>query len=401
MRSLVICLTMTILSGCGYGGFENPANTGPGSATANALLKRVAGQVSAGPVAAGQVAIYNLNSNGSQGQLLKTTITNGFGLYTTSVGISGPSLFVVSGGNYTDEATGQTMTIPSDVPLRAAKDTVAATMSVAVTPLTELAVRQAGKLLIATAIATANQLVSGVFKFDIIATQPLAPTADDFAQTATVQPQKDYTLALAAFSQMAADYYGGSVNAALSALAYDLTTGTTLSTTTGTQLQASLKKFLASPANLTRVTDINTTNLVNVGGPTMTLKLATAGTPPAGTSIYGIEFALNLPPGATVRVSDFSSYQVDSSVLFLSGVFASTADAVYNYGHYVPQSADAPATITFVLGQATGVGLGEFATLICDLPIGSTYTAANFSIASAKIVDGNGNVIPGLTIDAQ
>jgi hypothetical protein len=264
-----------------------------------------------------------------------------------------------------------------------------------------LAVRQAGKLLIATAIASANQLVSGVFKFDIIATQPLAPTADDFAQTAPVQAQRDYALALAALSQMAGDYYGGSVSAALSPLAYDLTTGTTLSAATGTQLQTSLKKFLASPANLTGVTDINATNLVNVGGPALTMKLATAGTLPAGTSIYGIEFTLNLPPGASVRVSDFSSYQVDISVLFLSGLFASTASGVYIDGHYMPQSADAPATITFALGQAAGVALGEFATLISDLPIGSSYSAANFTIATSKIVDNNGAVIPGVTIALQ
>lgn len=385
------------LGGCGVGGFQGPDNTNSSSSAPNALLKGVVGQVSKGPVAGGQVKIYNLNSDGSVGQLLKTTTTNAFGQYTTHANISGPSLFVVTGGSYTDEATGQTMTISSDTPLRAAKDTVSETMTVAVTPLTELAVRQASKLLIATNIASANQLVSGIFKFDIIATQPLAPTQDDFADIYADQTQKDYALALAAISQMAGDYYNGSIAAVLAAMTYDLTAGTTLGQITGTQFQAALKKFLASSGNTTGVTDINATNLVNAGGGTLTLKLSTAGTLPAGASVSGVQATITLPPGVTIRVGNFVDYEAASSVVFASGAFA---NAQYMSGHYVPASGSSPATLTVALAQATGSSLGEFLTVVCDMPVGAAYSASNFSLSSFNVVDYNSAAeLPGITVE--
>lgn len=385
------------LGGCGVGGFQGPDNTGSSSPQSNALLKRVTGQVSKGPVAEGQVNIYNLNSNGSAGQLLKTTSTNAFGQYTTSVNISGPSLFVITGGSYTDEATGQSMTIPADTPLRAAKDTVSATMSVAVTPLTELAVRQTGGLLTATNIATANQMVSEIFKFDVLTTQPLAPTADDFAQLTAGQSQKDYALALAAISQMASDYYNGSISAALTAMAYDLTTGTTLGHATGSQFQTSLKKFLASNRNMTKVSDINNTNLVNAGGGTLTLKLATVGTLPAGATVSGVQATITLPSGVSIRVGDFNDYQAVGTVVYASGTFA---NAQYSTGRYVPAVGGSPATLSVAVVQATGSSLGEFLTVVCDMPIGSTYRASDFSLSSFKVVDYNsGADLPGITVE--
>jgi len=387
------------LGGCSVGGFQGPDNTNSSSSAPDALLKRVAGQVSKGPVAGGRVKIYNLNSDGSMGQLLKTTVTNAFGQYSTSVNISGPSLFAVSGGSYIDEATGQTMTIPTDKPLRAAKDTVSETMSIAVTPLTELAVRKASTLLIATNIASANQLVSELFKFDILATQPLAPTMDDFAQLTASQAQKDYTLALAAISQMASDYYNGSVDATLTAMAYDLTVGATLGQVTGPQFQTALRKFLVSSRNATGVSDINATNLVNAGGGTLTLKLATAGTLPAGASVSGVQATITLPPGVTIRVDDFNGYQAVGSVVFVSGTFAN-AQSQFTWGHYVPAAAGSPATLLVAVAQSTGTSLGEFLTIVCDLPVGVTYTALDFSLSSFKVVDYNSAAeLPGITVE--
>lgn len=395
----VLWLVMTGmgLGGCGVGGFQGPDNTNSSAVAPNALLKRVGGMVTKGPVAGGEIEVYNLNSNGSVGQRLKTTVTNAFGQYSTSVNISGPALFVATGGSYTDEATGQAKTIPAEAPLRAAKDTVSATMSVAVTPLTELAVRQAGKLLTATNIASANQLVSEIFKFDILATQPLAPTADDFAETNSSQAQKDYALALASISQMASDYYNGSVDTALAAMAYDLTVGTTLGQVTGPQFQSALKKFLASSRNTTGVSNINATNLVNAGGGSLTLKLSTVGTLPAGASISGVQATITLPPGVTIRVDDFINYRAASSVLFASGTFA---NAQYTYGHYVPASGSSPATLSVAVPQATSSSLGEFLTLVCDLPVGVTYTASDFSLSSFKVVDyNNAAELPSVTVE--
>jgi hypothetical protein len=400
MQFLIMGIVLVMLSGCGVGGFQGPDNT-EGSASPDAQLDRVGGYVSLGPVDGGQVSIYSLNSNGSQGQLLKTTVTNGFGLYSSSVATTGPSLYVATGGSYTDEATGNTMTIPTATPLRAAMDTVSPTMSISITPLTELAVEQASPVLIASNIASANQLVSSLFKFDILATQPLAPTADNFALTTTTQAQKDYTLALAGISQMAADYYsgnGGGLAGVLGAMNYDLTNYKTLSSATALQFTTSLSNFLASPNNQTGVSNINATNLVNAGGQSLTLSLVTTGPLPAGVSIYGVYLQLTLPAGVTIRVSDFTTNQVNSLVLYSSGLAPAS---LYATGYYTPAAGGQPATINVAVPSAAGWPLGEFATVICDLPPGSSFTSANFTVSQVEVVDLNGEPIPGISVAVQ
>jgi len=402
MNFLIMGIMLVMLSGCGVGGFQGPDNT-YGNTQPDPVLDIVTGEVSLGPVVGCQVSIYSLNSNGSVGQLLKTTVTyntNGtFGQYSSSVGITGPSLYVATGGSYTDEATGQTMTIPADSPLRAAMDTESPTMSIAITPLTELAVKQASTLLIATNIASANQLVSSLFKFDIIATQPLPPTADGFAKLNVTQSQKDYALALAGISQMAVDYYQGSLTQALDAMNYDLTNNKSLSSATAQQFTTALSHFLSSSNNSTGVSSINATNLVNAGGPALTLKLVTTGQLPAAGSIYGVQLQLTLPAGVSIRVSDFNTYLVDSSVLYSSG--EAPAD-LYATGYYKPAAGGQPAIVNLAVpSAAAGWTIGEFATLICDLPPGATYTSANFTVSAVKIIDGSGQVIPGISIAVQ
>jgi hypothetical protein len=259
-------------------------------------------------------------------------------------------------------------------------------------------VRQASTLLIATNIASANQLVSELFKFDILATQPLAPTADDFSDINADQAQKDYALALAAISQMASDYYNGSVNATLTAMAYDLTVGATLGQVTGPQFQTALRKFLASSRNATGVSDINATNLVNAGGGTLTLKLATAGTLPAGASVSGVQATITLPPGVSIRVDNFVNYEAAGSVVFASGIFTEAKKTTG--GHYVPAAGGNPATLSVAAAQSIGSSLGEFLTVVCDMPAGTTYTASDFSLSSFKVVDYNSAAeVSGVTVE--
>ncbi|MDR3578685.1 MAG: hypothetical protein P4L44_01840 [Oryzomonas sp.] len=405
MHFLIMGIVLVMLSGCGVGGFQGPDNTNS-NAPSSPQSNRVGGFVSLGPVAGGQVAIYNLNSDGSK-QLLKTASTDVLGRYSSSVATTGPSLYVATGGSYTDEATGQTMSIPTATPLRAAMDTVSPVMSIAITPLTELAVEQAGPLLMATNIASANQLVSSLFKFDIVATQPLAPTADAFAQTAVItQSQKDYTLALAGISQMAVEYYNGNgslsgVLAVLNAMNNDITNYKTLSSATALQFTTALSHFLASSNNKTGVSDINATNLVNAGGQALTLKLVTTSQLPAGVSIYGVQLTLTLPAGVTIRVSDFSDNQADPLVVYSSGV--APADIITFDGKYTPAAGGQPAYLTLAVGSAASWPVGEFATVICDLPPGSSYTSADFAsaVSQMEVVDLNGNVIPGVSVVVQ
>jgi hypothetical protein len=310
-------------------------------------------------------------------------------------------LYVATGGSYLDEATGQTMTIPTALQLRAAMDTASATMSIAITPLTELAVEQAGTLLTSTNIANANQLVSSLFKFDIVGTQPLAPTISAFTQTTDTQAQKDYALALAGISQMAADYYGGSVTGVLAAMNNDITNNQSLSSATALQFTTSLSNFLSSSNNQTGVNNINATNLANAGGPSLTLKLVTTGQLPAGVSICGVQLTLTLPAGVTIRVGDFtaSKYQADSSVLYSSGVAPANVATIASL--YTPAAGGQPATL--VPGVVSNVGwpLGAFLTVICDLPPDTSYTSANFTVSNVSVIDKNGEPIPGVTVVVQ
>ncbi|MBU5612457.1 hypothetical protein [Geomonas azotofigens] len=394
--ALLVVGVTALLSGCGAGGFQGPDNNTGGSTVPNAVLKRVGGTASKGIIENGTVDVYALASNGTVGKRLGGAVTNAFGQYTTSVNITGAALFTVSGGSYLDEATGQPRTIPAAAPLRAATTTVSGTMQVAITPLTELAVRAAGTPLVATRIDSANKLISKLFKVDVLTTQPIAATASDFAEVGTGQEQKDYALALAAFSQMVRDYYGGSLDACLAAYGADLAGDSALSPDLGQRFQSSLSAYLASPLNETGVTDASATNLANAGGGTMILHLATAGTLAPGASIYGITVRLSLPPGVSVKVTDFVYRQADARAVVASGVFPTD---LYTIGVFQPANQAAPATLTVSIPQATGSPTGEFLTVVCDLPVGVSYLPSDFGVLSFKAVDKNGAEIAGLQVE--
>jgi len=390
----VSLIILACLCGCSAGGFQGSDNAPQGPA-ANVLLKSVNGVASKGIIRGGDVSIFALNSDGSVGMRLKTTKTNVFGLYSASLNVTGPMLVSVS-GIYTDEATGLESVIPQDAPLRAAIDTLSSVMTIAVTPLTELAVRKSMPMLVGGNIAAANKLVSDMFRADIVATQPIDPTAQSFAYVANKQAQKDYTLALAAVSQMAHDYYGGSVSDTIAAMNNDLAKGDTLGMVTSGQLKTALTKFLQSSQNQTGIKDINATNLTNVGGGTKVIKLATRGTLEPGSSIYAITVTVALPLGVTVRVSDFALYMADSRAVYASGVFPTD---IYTIGRFVPAVGSEPALLTVLVPQATGSGLGEFLTIVCDVPIGTSYTAPDFSLRSLKIVNGDGVELQGVSAE--
>jgi photosystem II stability/assembly factor-like uncharacterized protein len=194
---------------------------------------------SKGVIVNGTVNVYALNGDGSRGTLLATVVTNDEGEYQADIGTyTGPVLLEAS-GDYTDEATGTKMTVTGDSPLRAAIADAAGNRTVAVTPLTELAVRSAGKSALTPAsITTANAMISGIFCFDVITNKPL-PANVGALQTAR-QPDKDYTLALAAISQMASQE---SLPVVLAELSTDVARNSSLART-ATTFVAALHAYL-------------------------------------------------------------------------------------------------------------------------------------------------------------
>jgi len=243
LRSLLLLFALAALAGCGGGGNNIPAAD-----------YKVTGTASKGPIDGGTVEVFALLADGTKGDLLGTATTGADGSFTIGVGnYSGAALVEVTGGSYVDEATGLTVT---NILMRAAIPDVTSTVSVAVTPLTELAVAYAEGIggLTVDNITTSNTLVSDLFGgVDIVATEPVdvlsAPSG------ATTQEQIDYGLMLAALSQMVEnDPAIVDVSQLMNILSADLSDG--VLDETGSMLITALGDFVSSPDNATGTTSL-------------------------------------------------------------------------------------------------------------------------------------------------
>lgn len=195
-RSKILCVLASILFliSCGGGGGGSsylPAGTGA----------MVNGTASKGMISGGTVSVYAIDNNGQKGSLLGSATTDSDGHYAVEIDYDGPILVEITGGTYTDEATGQTKDLVE--PLRAALPFTSGDVDVAVTPLTEVAVRiaEASGSMNSTNIGDANDLISQILGDDIISTLPT--DCDDPSEFATAsQSEQNYALLLAAMSQM-------------------------------------------------------------------------------------------------------------------------------------------------------------------------------------------------------
>ncbi|KAF0219269.1 MAG: hypothetical protein FD174_2355 [Geobacteraceae bacterium] len=415
---LIFSLGVMNLFGCGFGGFsDSGGGPAPDQSDPSNTDTIINGVVSKGIFKNGTIRVYAVNTDGSE-TLLKTNPIGAFGNYSANIGsnrgtptgsYSGVVLIKAS-GTYIDEATGSESAIDDSHPLRAAVANPSGELNAAVTPLTELAARKAlavqaaGKQPTAIDVNDANALVSDMFKVDIIATQPVMPdkTEHGFGNAATTQAQKDYTLALAAISQMAKD--AGALSNVFAAMESDIADGA-MSVETATAFNTALINFLKSDINGTGVKDINSTNLVNVGGATKIVKIGTAEKVGAGAVITGITVTLQLPPGVTVK-ADFSVPGNPAKVT-LQGVV--TASGVPPAGTqieaaYTRAAGSLPGLVTLSLGNAAGFVAGEFVTITCDLPAGASLKSTDFIIfknpddpndfRNFRAVDGNGAPFP-------
>jgi hypothetical protein len=327
-----------------------------------------------------------LNANGSMGAQLGQGTTDANGNYSVSIGAYSGPVLVEAYGSYTDEATGQPKTVSSNSPLRAAFSNVSSSVAIAVTPLTDLAVRQAGSLTPMN-ISAANGLVTELFKFDIIATMPVAPTAS--ALSGTTQAQKDYTLALAAVSQLTAAN-GGDLNAALKSIESGMTSNG-MSSQTAAAITTAVSTFLASPQNQTGITDILDTSLQDVGTTTLQLTVALQGA--NATSVMGVQATIILPASVIMRA--------DSSGEPLPGVIAPSPGVTGGFldGKYTPATATTPATISLGFINTKNLTAGDIIDIACDLVPGAAAPAAGaISIGTSTLVDSKGNSVSGASL---
>ena len=163
----------------------------------------------AGPAAGATVKAYAITA-GTMGAQVGTGTTDTMGSFTVTIGdYSGPLMLQASGGSYTDEATGTSMTMQIGDVMACAIPTVAANAStggIQITPLTSMAHARVHHMtggITATNITTANSAVGSYFSVsDILHTVPMNPMTAGSGTGAT-QDMKNYGMAIAAMSQYA------------------------------------------------------------------------------------------------------------------------------------------------------------------------------------------------------
>ena len=177
----------------------------------NADRRLVAGKVIKGPVQSAAIKVYTLNSNRFRDAIIGEGGTAYDGSFSLQVdNTAGPLVLIVAnGGDYTDEATGQRVAIPSWWELSVLVPWPNDYSKVILTPLTQMASEQAFSRIIRgenplSAQENARRSVADYFglrNIDITRVEP----ADLTSRSAAMRrgsPETEYGLVLAALSQM-------------------------------------------------------------------------------------------------------------------------------------------------------------------------------------------------------
>lgn len=188
-----------MLYGCGGGGASTSSTTGTISGTA---VK--------GPASGATITAYSI-TNGTMSSAIASAMTDTAGNFTMSVGdYTGPVMLLMSGGTYTDEATGTMMTMHAgDVMTSVISSMMSgATMTVHITPLTSMTQTRAEHMtggMTDSNINSANDAVGNYFMVnDILHTVPMNPLEPGSGAAATTD-MRNYGMAIAAMSQEAKD----------------------------------------------------------------------------------------------------------------------------------------------------------------------------------------------------
>jgi hypothetical protein len=160
-----------------------------------------------------------------------------------------------------------------------------------------------------------------------------------------------------------------------------------VTTTTGGVATATLSSTTANTVSVSATAGTATSNPVSISftaQPTLAIvKLATSGSLPAGQTVGGITANLLYPAngGLTIATTDIAA----------SGA---------GLGSFLIPNTNLAGTVNLGLITATGIQVGEFATLSFHVAPGNFPKAADFSIAAgASIVDVTSALtIPGLTV---
>jgi hypothetical protein len=154
----------------------------------------ISGVATKGPIDAGMITVYALNSDGTRGSILATGTTGADGAFSVDIGsYTGAVSVAVTGGSYVDEATGDTVVLGTGDELEALLAEAAEGTSVGVTALTTIAAVRAGQDAangLETAIAAANKDVADAFGLtgvDIASVIPSNLTQDSTSDEGSAQ----------------------------------------------------------------------------------------------------------------------------------------------------------------------------------------------------------------------
>jgi hypothetical protein len=196
-------------TGISTGGTGTGVVTGGTGTTVTPMSGVISGTASNGPLSGGTVMAFAIN-NGTMGAQLSSGVTDTQGNFTMSLGnYSGSVMLLMSGGTYTDLATGTPMTMTAGNVMTAlvpSMSTGSTITGIQITPLTSMAQVMAQNMaggMVSTNITAANTAVGNYFMVsDILSTQPMNPLVTGSGAGAT-QDMRNYGITLAAMSQYA------------------------------------------------------------------------------------------------------------------------------------------------------------------------------------------------------
>lgn len=333
---LVILLSIA-LAGCGGGG--------GGDVGGQDTL--VSGIASKGPIYPGNVKVFKLNSDGSKGDQISMggitqAKTGADGEFQFNVGPYTGAVLIEAFGEFTDEATGLTREIQEALPLRAAVSNNSSDVSVAVTPLSELAVRLSQRHNMP--IAEANSLVAKQFNVDILKAMPLMPkkvTLDGASQGS-----KDYTAVLATISQLMQNDQQ-TLDDLLSRLAGELGQNGGLASQTVSDFATAAADFFSSSHNQTGMPSAPAA-LAEIGRTEVEVRVRLAD---AGSSLGGLNVDITFPRGFTPRAG--------SGIAKAPGLPAN-ASFIFNL---VPATSIAPGQLSLALAHSIPFETTELAII--------------------------------------
>lgn len=352
---LVVLVSSILLVACGGGG--GGGGDGGGTNPPPSTTHSVGASFVKGLVSGASCELFQVTSAGVKGASIATgTTSNGAVSFGSNISYQGTALIECSGGTYTDEATGASLTAP----MMRAVVTIGGDSSFVVSPLTEIATRLAefgGNL--GAAEISVNAEVAAAFDIDGDITT-IMPTDLNSGAAGNNNAGK-YGTALAILSQLHANS-SGSLSDLFDSLEADLSDGEGLSTETRATIGTAINDLSSSSvaANINNDALAAIADSLGDGAPLIPTNQA--------PTITLSTTSLSVPFGSSVSASDLNAFVgATVSSAFDSEDGALSVDIAYALGQSVVTDiasiAVRPGTYTATLSITDSGDLSDSETL--------------------------------------